>query len=200
MAEIYTLHSSQDQFEDLLKRAELLPGDLKAKMVLHLSTSIVYELPENSELSLDGVIKFARSASRMATARISESRPEPNAADLAKAAAVLSLPRRLTGPERALAAAIKLYHDRKPIVNARVINTTNDSHKGAFISNITSAINSNLKEGLLEEIAGESGRTEGHSSYSVTPKGFAFFNVVLHRVQAQLPAIGEDLNSSSDAA
>ena len=82
----------------------------------------------------------------------------------------------LSGPERALVVMVKLFNDGKTRVSARQITQTNAHHGGKEFSNISTAVASNVKSGLLQEL-----KSNGQADFRVTDKGFAYYDFLQTR-------------------
>ena len=162
----------------IIEQVKRLPLDAMSDLLMEVATEMAMQSDPDAEISLDGVLRFARAVKASAAKPASGAIPFPNSDSAEKAGKILALGKEdVTGPERALVAAVKLFHQGTPEALARVINAENDRHKGAFIPNITTAIESATGSGFMEEITGE-----GHSTFRVTPLGFAQFSVLCHRL------------------
>ncbi|WP_395742426.1 hypothetical protein [Prosthecobacter sp.] len=171
--------------EKLMTDVARLDGEELITLLCHVATKAILKLPTGCIISVDPVFMFAREMlSWSGSASLNHARPNSRTARIAEL--ILSLPKDVTGPERALAAAVRLYHEGADEVNARSINGANDECKGAFIPNITTAIASNVRAGFLEETT-----RDGHSTFKVTAQGFASFEVLHRKLHDRVGNINE---------
>lgn len=179
--------------EKLMTDVARLDGEELISLLCHVATKAILKLPTGCVISVDPIFTFAREMlSWSGSASVNHARPNGRTARIAEL--ILSLSKDITGPERALAAAVRLYHEGTDEVNARSINGANDECKGAFIPNITTAIASNVRAGFLEETT-----RDGHSTFKVTVQGFASFEVLYRKVQDRIGNIREAKQASSAA-
>ena len=180
--------------DQIALEASEFPLDLIARLVGIVTANAMLKVPSEAEVRHDGVTKFTQQLMSVAS-RIASELPAPNPTSARQVIKALQLKKGLTGPERALGAAIKLYHEHKPVNTARAINISSDECKGEFIiSNITTAISAAVREGHLEVV-----EDVDPSTYKVTRHGFAYFDLKIEKLKIQFPAhfTGQDDETTS---